>query len=462
MLHKNSFDGYWPFIVMMPTDVNERVKYMSTLFSSLISLEILNLFEWDRELCQREIIAALHHHSNKTVISMLKKLVEIGILEEKVKPVQRNNRNVKIKCYKLTEIGKWYNLLFRDQKTVDRKIVRNSIIGLATLFLNRFLVYGDELDIDIKEQLYSIIAGVVDSIKRKSVKGRRDLVVFGSIALDIYLTQPIKIFPGGSAANIAVSSSRLGLNTSFIGKAPLDFIGLQLLVDLVEEGVDISLVELDESLKTAICIVSNWLSEYPQISCSYSSDNPPVITKLNSNIIDVCRESKAIYLGEGICNIYVEILKSIGDRKPIVYRPQKQSIELHWEECSQILRYNPLLVLDEDKVEALLRKEFKIPEDLFKAGVDNIIILKGLRKAILYKDKTAKSVDIEMPEISIVNSVGVRDAFIASLIYNLVREEDLEKAVKSSMHLALYTALQPESRKTIKNNTQNIMGYKFS
>jgi len=136
MLHKNSFDSYWPFIVIMPIDVNERVKYMSTLFSSLISLEILNLFEWDRELCQREIIATLHHHSNKTVISMLKKLVDIGILEEKVKLIQRNNRVVKIKCYKLTEIGKWYNLLFKDLKTVDRKMVRSSMIELATLFLN--------------------------------------------------------------------------------------------------------------------------------------------------------------------------------------------------------------------------------------------------------------------------------------------------------------------------------------
>ncbi|MEM2527847.1 MAG: hypothetical protein QXG40_00410, partial [Ignisphaera sp.] len=71
MEHSSKSDEYWPFIVIMPIDASRRAKYMLTLFSSPTSLEILNLFKWGEELCQKEIILALSHHSNKTVISML-------------------------------------------------------------------------------------------------------------------------------------------------------------------------------------------------------------------------------------------------------------------------------------------------------------------------------------------------------------------------------------------------------
>lgn len=152
MIHTQSED-YWPFIVIMPIDANKRAKYMLTLFSSPTSLEILNLFKWGEELCQKDIILALHHHSNKTVITMLKKLVELKILDEKVRTVRYSNRVVRVKCYTLTEIGRWYSLLFRDPKTFDREILRSSMLELVKWLLNRVLVYGRELDVDIRRYI---------------------------------------------------------------------------------------------------------------------------------------------------------------------------------------------------------------------------------------------------------------------------------------------------------------------
>ncbi|MDW8084784.1 MAG: hypothetical protein RMI45_00900 [Ignisphaera sp.] len=147
------FGEYWPFIVIMPVDASKRAKYMLTLFSSSTSLEILNLFKWNGELCQKEIILTLSHHSNKTVISTLKKLVELRILSESTKVIQHNNRVVRMKCYTLTEIGRWYNLLFRDPRTLDRETLRRSVTELLTWLLNRFLAYGGELNIDIRKHV---------------------------------------------------------------------------------------------------------------------------------------------------------------------------------------------------------------------------------------------------------------------------------------------------------------------
>ncbi|MEM1678350.1 MAG: hypothetical protein QXV81_06020 [Ignisphaera sp.] len=167
MEHSSKSDEYWPFIVIMPIDASRRAKYMLTLFSSPTLLEILNLFKWGEELCQKEIILALSHHSNKTVISMLKKLVELKLLSENVKVVQYSNRVVRMKCYRLTEIGRWYSLLFKDPRILDRETLKSSIVELLTWLLNRFLTYSSELDIDI-ESIERYICSTIASARKAS------------------------------------------------------------------------------------------------------------------------------------------------------------------------------------------------------------------------------------------------------------------------------------------------------
>ncbi|MEM2528305.1 MAG: hypothetical protein QXG40_02795, partial [Ignisphaera sp.] len=61
-----------------------------------------------------------------------------------------SNMVVRMKCYRLTEIGRWYSLLFKDPRILDRETLKSSIVELLTWLLNRFLTYSSELDIDIE------------------------------------------------------------------------------------------------------------------------------------------------------------------------------------------------------------------------------------------------------------------------------------------------------------------------
>ena len=89
------------------------------LFSSPVVVEVLNLFELGKELCQRDIVKVLSYRSNKTIIDALKKLVSLGLLTESIRKVERGDRRVRVKCYNLTEMSRWCVALFRNSREFE-------------------------------------------------------------------------------------------------------------------------------------------------------------------------------------------------------------------------------------------------------------------------------------------------------------------------------------------------------
>ncbi|MEM1772674.1 MAG: hypothetical protein QXQ71_02485, partial [Desulfurococcaceae archaeon] len=74
---RNSSKELHPYVVLLPTSIDDKIKYITTLFSTPVTIEILRLFEWNIELCQKDIIMRLSQHSNKTIIGSIKKLVSL-------------------------------------------------------------------------------------------------------------------------------------------------------------------------------------------------------------------------------------------------------------------------------------------------------------------------------------------------------------------------------------------------
>lgn len=447
-----SNSSYWPFIVFMPIEAGERAKYMSTLFSSPVALEVLNIFKWDKSMCQGEIIRSLGHHSNKTILTMLKRLVNLGLLSEETRLEWRGRRRVKVKCYKLTELGKWYNLLFKDPKSLDAELLKENLVKLTLEFLNKFIEFSEEIGLSTRDQVDGILAGALRAITERSSKHPLDLVVFGSVAFDIYLTHGLRVYSGGSGANVATVASSLGLRTSLATRIPIDPLGLQSVVELTEAGVDVSLVELSKDLKTTICTVIHEPLHSPKVSCSYDPLNPPVLMHLNNKLIDSCRASKAIYIGEGINRVFIDLLKEVSGGKLIVYRPHKLSIDLALNEFLSIMSYSPIVVLNEDKVEALESKGIRVPSELFKHGAKRIVITRGFKGSLLYESPGSMPLEYRAPEVKVVDPLGAGDVFSAVLIYCLLKGLDLRSAVEKSTLKASSSTMQLGPRKVISMN----------
>ncbi|ATL92581.1 ribokinase [Aeromonas sp. CU5] len=94
------------------------------------------------------------------------------------------------------------------------------------------------------------------------------LVVLGSVNADHVLRVPhfprpgetltghsYQVVPGGKGANQAVAAARLGAPVSFIARIGDDAIGHQMKTGFAKDGIDVSAVELDDTLPTGIAII---------------------------------------------------------------------------------------------------------------------------------------------------------------------------------------------------------------
>ncbi|MEM0027374.1 MAG: carbohydrate kinase family protein [Ignisphaera sp.] len=445
----NKENNFWPFIVFMPIDVDKRALFLSTLFSSKITIDVLRLFKWDEDLCQSDIVKSLRMHSNKTVIAILKKLASLSILSEKYRVEKRGKRRVKVKCYRLTELGKWYNLLFRDPQELDRDTVKIYLTEIVREFIEKITSFASKFS--IPQNSYIDIADIVRSFLVKPRYKDFDVIVFGSNALDVYITHSYKIFFGGSGANVAVALSRLGLKTGFVSRFSTDVIGLQSAYSIAREGVDISLSIFDENAEPSICSIVH--GDKIKIECRYDRGRPPVVTELSEKIVEACRRAKAVYLGEGINNLYVKLIREIGGEKLIVYRPNMEAIQYFLEEVLLVFRQSPIVILNEDKAELFSRKGFDIPKTFYDHGIKHLIITLGSRGAEIYSYPRTEPKKIESPQTVVLDPIGAGDMFSAVFIYMLLRELDIEKAVEKAVKTASTSLSQLGPRKLITINS---------
>jgi len=446
----SEFKELHPYVILLPTGISEKVQYITTLFSSPVTVEVLRLFEWDKEICQKEIIMSLSQHSNKTVLSSIRKLVSLNLLEEEERVEIRGNRRVKVKCYKLTDTGKWYSILFKDVSELDSRVVREAVTSLSVMFMAKILPFSEYLKIGFTDFINQVVSSAIKSAAKTRRHREYELVVFGSLALDVYLKPEVRISSGGSGANVAVSASSLGLKTLFISRVPANTIGSYLLAELISENVDVSLTELDREVELPVCTILDPL-EPAQIKCKVQTDlsSLPVIHRVTSEVIQACNISRSIYLGEGICKMYLELLGRIKrDNKVIVFRPHKIALEQYFEECVSMLQYSPILILNEEKEHILKSRGLEVPGELFKAGVEELIVTRGSKGATLYvKGREPKA--FTAPLVNAVNTIGAGDAFSALLIYYLLKGINIEEAVKKSAYLSALSTTQLLSRKRL-------------
>ena len=90
-----------------------------------------------------------------------------------------------------------------------------------------------------------------------------DITAIGEVLIDLTQScvteQGIPRFdanPGGAPANLAVAASRLGAKAAFIGRVGTDSFGTYLRQCLLENGVDVSGLSVDEKARTTLAVVA--------------------------------------------------------------------------------------------------------------------------------------------------------------------------------------------------------------
>lgn len=125
----------WPYILPLPTKSTKQYEVLLSVFKSDVSFEIMKLLSIDKLVYQKELIEKLRKHSNKTVIESLNRLVSAGVLEEGMEKLSVKGKNVWVKWYKPSFLGKWFVLLLIPPKKIPLKEVEQIIQELFTLYV---------------------------------------------------------------------------------------------------------------------------------------------------------------------------------------------------------------------------------------------------------------------------------------------------------------------------------------
>lgn len=110
----------YPYIVFLPA--KRKQKVLRAIFGSKVPIDILK-FSIDQgiseKIYQKNLIESLSY-SNKTVISHLKTMTDLGILKENMEKIESDSRIVWMKYYVLSDLGKWFALLLARENALSR------------------------------------------------------------------------------------------------------------------------------------------------------------------------------------------------------------------------------------------------------------------------------------------------------------------------------------------------------
>ena len=110
-----------PYVVFLPS--RQKYKTLKAIFGSKAAVDILK-FSLNQgisnKIYQKDLVKKLSY-SNKTIIENLKSLTNLEVLREDMEKTKKEDRNVWVKTYQLSDLGKWFALLLAEEKDLSEK-----------------------------------------------------------------------------------------------------------------------------------------------------------------------------------------------------------------------------------------------------------------------------------------------------------------------------------------------------
>ena len=445
----------WPWILPLPKETKEQYEILLSVFKSKVSLDILLNMDINKKNYQKELVEKIPH-SNKSIINALKKFVRAGILEQKTEKIKVKDKEVWVKYYTLTFLGKYLKLLLTPVDKLSSKDVKETVKELFYFYAKSIAKLCFDFNIshevfhNILNKLY--LTEVVKRVResRKSVK----VVVFGSTAIDIIIPtsnvpighdQTVTIHGyisdvGGSATNVAIALSRLGVPTAFSGKIGGDYGGRIAVERMLDENVDISSIVIGEELQTPQSIVLVGKNGVKKILVLLG--NNPALSLSSPAEVDwsLVNSCKIVYIGE----VFVEVASAIASYakntgKWIVYRPITPFIKMGFKKLEPIIRSSNTIILNEINWNELKRStpDVNTPTDLLNLGPEEVIITKSNKGVEVH----TKDEIFELPsfKVKVIDTTGAGDAFAAGYIKARLDGKPLREAVKYALAVAALT-----------------------
>jgi len=268
-----------------------------------------------------------------------------------------------------------------------------------------------------------------------------DLVTIGHILIDVRIfidefpkpdeeakTDNLSLGGGGSAANVAVGSSRLGVKSGFIGAIGFDAFGRVLLEELEHDGVDVTHVKVYTTNNSGLTLIAvNKKGQVMMFGYTGASDKlfPSDLNK------DYISSVEHVHITGLSFDTALGAAKMASEAKVIVsFDPGRLMSRLGLKRVSPLLKYVNQILLNHEEA-GVLTGETKLEdaaEILLKTGPKIVIIKKGAEGVFTMTPDSKFSVPVY--PVKVVDTTGAGDAFSAGFITAQLEGKCLEDSVE--------------------------------
>lgn len=271
-----------------------------------------------------------------------------------------------------------------------------------------------------------------------------DIVVVGELNADLVLSGDVtpsfgqieklvddaSLTLGSSSAIFACGAARLGLRVAFVGTVGDDTLGQFVLGCLRERNVDTHAVHIDPQLKTGLTVILSRGNDRAMLTY------PGSIAALRYQQIDeaVLQRARHLHLGSyflqtalrpDVPTLFAQA-KSHGLSVSIDtnYDPQER-----WEGLDRVLAHVDLFLPNETEARAITRThDTRTALGALASQVPSVAIKCGAAGALAQQGTII--VDMPVPKVEVVDTVGAGDSFDAGFVYGMLAGWSIEQSLR--------------------------------
>ncbi|MFH1248673.1 MAG: carbohydrate kinase family protein [archaeon] len=273
----------------------------------------------------------------------------------------------------------------------------------------------------------------VDTELKEIIKKKKHFI--GYLAGSKILVKDINFFTGGGGTNTAVSFSRLGLKTGYIGNLTDDLSSWHILEELKREGVTF-LGNIEKGMKGSISVVLD-SHEHNRTILVYKGVNDeldPSEVKFNFN-------TKWIYLSSMLRKSF-QTQKKLAKKAyskgiKIAYNPSEYQVTNGIGSIRDLIKITEILVLNKEEAKLLLglKRDCNIAvKDLTlsisKFGPRIVCITDEDKGAYCLNTHERKFCYLNTHDIKVIERTGAGDSFASAFVGAIIRGEDTETSLQ--------------------------------
>ena len=232
----------------------------------------------------------------------------------------------------------------------------------------------------------------------------------------------LNISLGGSAANFAVKTSRLGLNTGIMARIGEDHYGHYICSQFKKEKINTEqLISIDERTGMA------FISVDPRGERSiYTFMGANSKFKLEKQDIHLIKRSEILH----ITGMYTEVVEEASKHANILsLNPGSLMSSYGMEKLANILKNTEILFLNKKEVTLLTGKNFEDGAKLLiDTGIPMVVVTMGRDGSKVYTQN--EDFEYHSKDVNVLDTTGAGDSFAAGFINAFHKKKDLIECLK--------------------------------